>query len=86
MNEQKNTRTPRVSKYKGKAKKVLTVPLLKLNAGDCIAFEFTGEHKKMFLGKPTKDGKVKDPVTGMTYDKEAAEGSHDHRERLRAKG
>lgn len=63
---------PKQSKFVGKATRVLNVPLMKLNAGDAVALQFTGERKTMFLGKPNSEGKFTDPVTGKKYDKDAA--------------
>lgn len=56
--ETRKQRPARVSKFAGKGKPV-TVPLMKLNAGDVLAMEFTGEVRKQRIGKDEK----KEPAT-----------------------
>lgn len=72
MSDEKSSAKPAAkSKFAGSGKRV-TVPMCKLNAGDVIAFHFTGEVISQFIGKPVSDGKFKDEKTGLTYDKDKA--------------
>ncbi len=74
MSEEKKgakARPAKTSKYAGKGKRV-TVPMMKLNAGDVVALEFEGPGHRQFIGKPSSDGKFTDPATGKNYDKDAA--------------
>jgi len=47
-------RPAKVSKYSGKGRAV-TVPLMKLNVGDEVALEFTGEVRKQKIGTGDKE-------------------------------
>ena len=64
-------REAKASKYAGKGVRV-TVPMMKLNAGDVVALQFEGPGHPQFIGKPSSDGKFTDPATGNKYDKDAA--------------
>ena len=67
----KPERAAKASKYAGQGTRV-TVPMMKLNAGDVVALQFEGPGHSQFIGKPSSDGKFTDPATGKKYDKDAA--------------
>ena len=52
--KKEKTRPVRVSKYQGKTVRKLNVPMMKLNAGDCVAVQFTGEITQKKIGKGDK--------------------------------
>lgn len=49
----RNKRPPRDSKYKGMGKRI-TVPIIKLSAGDTWALQFTGEVREQKIGADNK--------------------------------
>lgn len=49
----RNKRPPRESKYKGTGKRI-TVPIIKLSAGDTWALQFTGEVREQKIGADNK--------------------------------
>lgn len=49
----RNKRPPRESKYKGMGKRI-TVPIIKLSAGDTWALQFTGEVREQKIGADNK--------------------------------
>ncbi len=58
MSEKEEKKAPKAkpakrSAYAGKGKRV-TVPMMKLNAGDVVALEFTGETRQQRIGKDDK--------------------------------
>lgn len=57
-------RPPRTSQYKGQGKRI-TVPILKLSAGDVLALEFTGEKRLQKIGNDDKPPALMYRVTDL---------------------